>query len=370
MKLKGITKRGNKWQVRTTRKGESIYGSFLTREQAEKYLKARINRIDMGQYYEEQKTLREVYDFMDEEKRLKGKKKEQSSYYTTRDFVNHIAVLLNENRSIDSFTMDDMRNFQKEILKSDLSARTQGKIISLLKQIFKTALRQGWIKTDCSVILERPKVKKRENKVFTKEEQKKLFAEAEKTFNMSPNMLGFLALGFYGGLRIGEAIGLQWRDIDYVNHKVNIERQFQLTLYKFTEPKTEASKTFIPMCPELESVLKRIHDKVKGRAEYKETDCVLTSRQGRYTGKPLNRNTIYEGLKRLTVRCGLPAETRAHVLRKTFCTDSINERGLERTTAMMRHSKPSVTWLSYTNANAINEETIKMMYPSNLQKGA
>lgn len=370
--IKGITLRDNRWQVRTTYKGQKIYRQFSDGERAthtlaRRYLQEEKKRIDMGQYYEEHKTLEEVYLFMDEERRDKGLKKEQSSKVTDINFENHIAVSLNKDGYIDSFTMDDIRNFQSDILKSTLSNRTKGNVIALLKQIFKTALRQGWIKTNYTAILDKPKVKKEEPMIYTEEEQKKLFAEAEKRFSINPNLLLFLALGTYGGLRRGESFGLQWRDIDFENHDIRIERQYNATLNRFTEPKTDDSKAVIPMCPELQDVLTRAYNRVKGLAGFKETDCVITRWKGGYTGKPLAVNGAYYLMSRLTRVCGISEKTRSHVLRKTCNTYMLNNYGLEASQAIMRHSKPEITWSVYTNKGLVNENTKRKMWG---QKGA
>ena len=72
--IKGITLRDNKWQVRTTYKGQKIYRLFSTGTQAgrtlaEKYLQGEKNRIDMGQYVDVHKTLKEVYEHMEKRKK-------------------------------------------------------------------------------------------------------------------------------------------------------------------------------------------------------------------------------------------------------------------------------------------------------------
>ena len=367
--VKGITKRGDKWQVRKTYKGHKIYEIFLTYQHAEKYLQGEMDKIDQGQYVEEYMTLEEVYLFMDKERRLKGFKKEQSSKVTDNTFYSHIAPVLGLNMRIDLITRDNIREFQSKILESGLSVKSKGNVIALVKQIFKTAMKQGWLKVDHTEILEKPRdTENKEPKIFTKEKQDILFAEAERKFKSNPNLLTFLALGVYGGLRRGEIFGLQWQDIDFENHDIHVVRQWNATVGKYTDPKTEGSKTSIPMCPELQAVLERLYSRVKGIEGFKETHCVITRRKGGYTGEPLSPNGAYYLMYRLTKNCGLPEQTSSHVLRKTCNTYMVSNYGLEAGRVMMRHTaKRDITWSIYTNKDIVKETVKKRMWE---KKGA
>ncbi len=368
---KGIYIRGDngKVQVDTTYKRKRLCQQFSDGEkktirEAYKWLQERKREIDTGKHVNNRKTLEEVYLFLDEERKGKGLKKEQSSRVTDKIFKNHIATLLNTDLYIDSFTMEDIRDFQSKILKSELKPNTKGNVIALLKQIFKTAIRQGWYKEqDPTTILDKPRVAIQKPIIFTEDIQEKLFSQAEKEFNRNPNLLGFLALGIYGGLRRGEIFGLQWKDIDFEKHEIYIDRQYNATLNDFTDPKTEGSKDNIPMCPELQDVLTRIHNGVKGLAVYKDTDCVITRRRGRYTGEPLAPNGAYYLMSRIIKRCGLSVETGSHILRKTCNTHMIKKYGYEAGRVMMRHTdKKDITWTVYTNRNVIVESVKKQMW--------
>lgn len=377
-KYKGIYIRGDngKVQVDTTYKRKRITKQFRdgkpkTIEEAYKWLQEQRKLIDTGKYVEAHKTLEEVYRILDEEKRDTGKKKEQTSFYTDYDFYKRIAKYIDIGRSIDSFTKDDLREFQKKVVRSNLSAGTKNKAISLMKQIFRTAVKYDWVKEDISVVLEKQKVDKKENKVFTEEEQSMILKEAERTFNSYPNLLGFLSLGIHGGLREGEMLGLQWQDIDFKEHEIHIVRQWNETVKRFTDPKTEDSKRVIPMFPELQSVLERIHDKVIRKEGYKDTDCVLTSWQGKYTGKHLSPNNFSYGLKGVTKRCNIQEETKSHVLRKT-CATNLLKKGwsIDRVSAMLGHTNTVITYKTYTNKKEVLKNAKKEIWQIGEKKGA
>lgn len=371
--IKGITLRDNKWQVRTTYKGQKIYRQFSDGERAthtlaRRYLQEEKKRIDMGQYVEVHKTLEEVYLSMESKKR----DKRESSRAVSENNFRHIGECLGRDRYIDSFTDYEIQNFEEEILSSKLKPRTQGAIISLLKELFKYALNHGWIQKDYTEKLKKPKVTaKRTVSFFTEEQIQKLIKEAERKFQSNPNLLGMLALGIYGGLRSGEMLGLQWRDIDFKNHIIHVERQYHATLKRFTEPKTDSSKDAIPMCPELQEILKRILNRVNSLEGFKETNCVLTAYHKGYTGKPLNRNSLRRGLIGLTNRCGLPIETELHSLRRTCCT-RIAKKDLGKASAQLRHADIKTTWKYYTSKDSLKDNMLKEMYPQSneVKKGA
>lgn len=367
MKQKGITLRNGCWQVRTTYKGQPIYRQFPTgtragRKLAENYLQAEKERIAQGQYVEVHKTLEEVYEIVEGRKRTK---REQSRIVTNNNFE-HIAKSLDRDKYIDIFTEYDIQDFEEDILSSGLQPRTQGAVISLLKQIFRYALKRKWVSADVAGFvagLDKPKIPTNGTvKVFTDDEIQKLTTEAKRKFNTNPNLLGMLALGIYGGLRCSEMTGLQWKDIDFEKHIMHIERQYHSTLKVFTEPKTDSSKTWIPIYPELQDVLTRIHNKVKGLAGYKDTNCILTAYHKGYMGKPLNRNSLRRGLGDLTKRCGLPIETGLHSLRRT-CGTRLAKKDLARASNLLRHGDVKTTWKYYTNKDSLKENMLKEMYP-------
>lgn len=60
----------------------------------------------------------------------------------------------------------------------------------------------------------------------------------------------------YGGLRIGEALGLQWKHIDRASRVIRVRRS--AVLGRIQPTKTETSKKDIPIIPELEAMLAHV----------------------------------------------------------------------------------------------------------------
>ena len=122
-------------------------------------------------------------------------------------------------------------------------------------------------------------MKQWEQDLFLKEVEGRYYYEAYKILLLT-------------GMRIGEFSGLQWRDIDFENKVININRSMQ-TAYidgrkveELTTPKTSNSYRAIPFFGETEECLKRWKKKQdeykkrlgdRWRARHELGDLVFTS---------------------------------------------------------------------------------------------
>ena len=88
-------------------------------------------------------------------------------------------------------------------------------------------------------------------------------------------------LGRYCGLRINEAFGLKWENVDLENGTIIIDRQMQYQdgLIKLVSPKTHNSKRTIFLCPTLQEHLKK---KFQQRAEDEKQFAELRKQKTRF----------------------------------------------------------------------------------------
>jgi integrase len=54
-------------------------------------------------------------------------------------------------------------------------------------------------------------------------------------------------LMFYTGMRVGEALGIKWSDIDFENHQIDINKAWDIEKREETTVKTKASEAIIPI---------------------------------------------------------------------------------------------------------------------------
>ena len=177
------------------------------------------------------------------------------------------------------------------------------------------------------------------------EEQERQLLEYTKTHNIYYYHLTVLLLET--GMRIGEACGLQFSDINLTENKnvIKINKQLALNhaIEEMENPKTEKGTREIPVSPKAKEALLYFFanrgDKIKSVDGY--NNFVINK----------SRNTIaqfYNNLK-------LPFHVFPHMLRHTFCTKLVNKKiNPKALQYIMGHSDISTTLGVYTSMTAQN----------------
>ena len=159
------------------------------------------------------------------------------------------------------------------------------------------------------------------SKVLTKVQARQLL-EHIKHFG-TKNEYWAICLGYHAGLRKGEAFGLEWEDIDWLNRKIMIRRSYD-------GPTKNGKPRVVPM----------------GQALWEALfwNCV-----GKETGKickPFNPGPV---LRKHCQRANIPTIT-FHALRHTFATLALNNGlSIKDVQEMLGHSKASTTIDIYWN---------------------
>ena len=125
----------------------------------------------------------------------------------------------------------------------------------------------------------------------------------------------------WSGLRVSEAIGLRWRDVDFVEGLLRVEGQLP-PLKRGEAPRTVPTKSRrgvreMPFLPVVTEALTSQLAKEMAAGRGGPDDFVFVTANGR----PYTRQNISErGIEEAGVRAGLGKGVRAHVLRHSFCT--------------------------------------------------
>lgn len=97
-------------------------------------------------------------------------------------------------------------------------------------------------------------------KFYTLDEVKLMLRAAENNDGIYGNVMLYplLRLLFYSGLRIGEALALNWQDINFKNKMINVNKTVSTTKngHVVVPPKTEKSIAKIPIDQHTLSILK------------------------------------------------------------------------------------------------------------------
>jgi len=172
------------------------------------------------------------------EKRIK-----ESSYLTQRAILKLWEDRLGE-CEIRKITTSEVESVINELLES-MSFSTMVNCYAKFRAVLNYAVRQGYIQANpCNKIdlKKDPNEKKKEMKYWTVEQFNKFIVNEEKeVFHL------LFTNQFYMGMRIGEALALQWKDVDLINNTIKISKTWSNALRKATTPKTNNSYRTITM---------------------------------------------------------------------------------------------------------------------------
>ena len=188
---------------------------------------------------------------------------------------------------LDEITSITIQKMLNEMQDEDLSLDYIKKTKHLLRQFFEYAVENKFI-------LENPinkvKVKSQEHKIYNKTEYKAIPIEKRDEFITSLNEHSFLKpfcfVMMFAGLRTGETLALQWKDIDFENKNIKVERATTI-VPKFDssgkvisrktvigDNKTICSKRVVPMPDILVNALKEYYELQKEKSSQYNFDFV------------------------------------------------------------------------------------------------
>lgn len=207
-------------------------------------------------------------------------------------------------------------------------------MVGIIKRSFAAACSQGYVPRDVSVGLSARLPARQHNRAFTDDEIliiKKNLAERR----TEPLLM---ALFFYTGMRRGEVIGLQWKDVDMKNDVIRVRKDFDYKTNKLDSLKTENAERDIPIVPALKEILK----------DYQGIGDAFVIHAPSSTAKPLCEATLKRKWKKIQALLGEDVTTRT--FRNNFAT-VMYDVGVDVLTAAkaMGHADPTTTLKIYTD---------------------
>jgi len=224
---------------------------------------------------------------------------------------------------------------------SHLSYSTQKKVLQYIKAIFAVAVENGMIvRTPVAGSIKASGTKAPEKKALTKAQTSTLLQAIQKT-RAYPLVMVLL----YSGLRIGEALGLMWSDIDFKAGTITVNRSI---VYPESnrrgevnnELKTSNAHRTIPLTQSLLDVLRA--EKAKSTSLW-----VFSMRNGEFLS-----HDSFDALWDIIRNKRLDFHVHPHLLRHT-CITRWFEQGLDikEIQRMAGHSSIDVTLNVYTHYN-------------------
>ena len=264
----------------------------------------------------------------------------------------HMAPKIGET-DVNDLTPIVLQSFVTELLNGGnektgkgLSANTVNAVISVMQNSLRTAHLLGYAKEYTANMIKRPKLKERKIECFTLAEQKKIETAV---FESKKTKLFGIVLCLYSGLRIGELIALQWKDIDLAKGLLTVSRSCHDTSsgIVFDEPKTATSRRIIPLP-------KQLLPKLKSIKKSSNSDFVVSAGGNAVSVRSYQRSFELL-LKRLNI-----GHRGFHSLRHTFATRAL-ECGMDVKTLseILGHKNPTITLNRY--AHSLLEHKSAMM---------
>ncbi len=242
--------------------------------------------------------------------------------------------------------------------KEGYAPKTISDIHHTASLIFKSACQRKILKENPAAGAVMPR---RDNGLYTPEAEDELpkymekqelllFLDAAKAEGTFATYVLFMLLA-YTGMRIGELMGLQWQDIDFVQQEISINRTVyikeRVAEYLLLTPKTRNSKRRISITDDIVALLKKhrtkqLKERMAASGRWHDGGFVFTSLT--FPGYPLPKQTIQYRMKKILQRAHLNPSITPHSLRHTHAS-LLAEAGVTLEAIMERlgHANDDVT---------------------------
>ena len=221
-------------------------------------------------------------------------------------------------------------------LDEGLASRTVQIIHATLNKALKQAVRWSLVSRNVAQAVTPPRPVKREIQPLTRAQMRALLDEAR----CSDKLYALYVLAVTTGMRQGEIIGLQWKDVNLETGTLTINRS--VFNGKVSLPKTLSGRRTIRLSKLAMSALKQ-HRLNVGKQHYSE--WVFSTK----AGTPISCHNLHNrSWKPLLERAGLPHTTRFHDLRHS-CISLLLARGVpvKVVSEMAGHADVSITLSVY-----------------------
>lgn len=267
-------------------------------------------------------------------------------------------------RQIQNFIISLSKDGVNQTTGKGLSQKSQKQYITFISDVMKYALKCGYISSNPCKDISVVKTAKKEKDIYSLEELqillKKIHTKASTDYKV------FFSLLAYCGLRRGEALGIEYKDIDLKNNTVSIMRTSNYSAEKgvYTDtPKTKSSYRQLQLQPFIIELIINLRKEQQVTAEklgdlWVENDRLFIT----WDGKPMHPNTPYTWLERFCKNEGI-AFKGLHSFRHSVATQAItNGVDIKTVSSILGHSQTSTTLNIYTHAvQKTNVQALNMM---------
>jgi integrase len=245
---------------------------------------------------------------------------------------------------------DHLQTLYSKKIKAGLSNRTVQYIHAVIRRALNQAVKWGLIYRNPTDAVTAPKVQKKPPQTLSEDQVKEFLASVEEH-----SLYPLYELAITTGMRKGELLGLQWKDVDLKQGRINVTRTL-VTIQGRThlaEPKSERAKRTITL-PEYAASALREHQLATDR----DDGFVFTSS----VGTPISQRNLTRHFHSALSKLGLP-RLRFHDLRHTAATlllkDNVHPKIVQE---KLGHSTITLTLDTYSHViPGVQDEAAKSM---------
>ncbi|MFM7466630.1 MAG: site-specific tyrosine recombinase XerD [Crocinitomicaceae bacterium] len=203
---------------------------------------------------------------------------------------------------------NDLKLFIGELYDLGLSARSQARIISGIKQFFAYLVLENYLSSDPSELQEQPKIGRKLPEVLTIEEIDTLIAAIDLSKDEGHRNRAILETLYSCGLRVSELVNLRFSDLYF-------DEGFIRVIGKGNKER------LVPVSPQVEKEINLYTENIRKHLDIKKGNeqVVFLNRRG----SMLTRVMIFTIIKQLAEHIGLKKNISPHTFRHSFATHLI-----------------------------------------------
>ena len=262
--------------------------------------------------------------------------------------------------------------------KKPLKQKTQKNYLAFVSNAFTYAVKNEYIKESPCRAIEVTETESEERDPYTLDEEVALLKKLDER-EVPTHYKVFFMLLIHLGMRKGEALAIEWKDIDFSAKSVFIRRNSQYrnssTGVYTTLPKTKGSIRCLKLPDEIIDLLPKLkaeQEELKRNVgdNWVEHDRLFTT----WNGEPMRPNRPYTWLQKFCERENLPFKG-LHNFRHALVTNLVHERtDIATVSSIVGHSNPNITLGIYTHeikeATARGCDTISNLLKERMEKSA
>ena len=340
---------GNSWKTVITSQGRTVTATAKTQQESKRRAKEKLhqlpaanngkvlgaNKVTLGEY------LLPWLDFQHKNAIA------STTYRRYRGLAVRNIVPALGNMQLNKISKKEIATLISSMAENKIGARSQNQALSLISMCMTSAVDSGLILVNPAKGLTRSAEQKTQITPLNENQVLALLDKYKGTFMEARLHIAFC------GLRQGEALGLQWKDIDFEEGAMQVHQQSQEVdgIRMFVDLKTESSARRVILSDIAIEALKQ-HKSVVARmrlvagSKWTDTDLVFPNREGTFQQPKLD----YKRWQRALDSCEIPRRS-LHNARHTAGTLLYaNDVGIETIRRLLGHSSVLLTSRTYVHA--------------------